>query len=220
MPNRWIKEQYKTSERLEAAGAEGRDFWTRLVVTCDDHGRYLADPRLVASACFPLGPDVSKCEQLLALLVSTKLLVIYEVGGKSYLQLRQWYERPRSKSRYPSVPEVISNEINDEDNCEQLHADASLHARARLTSTSTITYKQEAGWEGIGPEETVLWAKAYPAISINVELAKAAAWLKANPKNLKSNYERFLTNWFSRAQDRAPRAPRSGPTSEGFKVAL
>lgn len=50
----------------------------------------------------------------------------------------------------------------------------------------------------------LLWQKAYPAIDLKTELSKAAAWLIANPKNTKSNYARFLTNWFTRAQDRAP----------------
>lgn len=48
------------------------------------------------------------------------------------------------------------------------------------------------------------WQAAYPAISIQSEMAKAAAWLVANPKNKKSNYARFLNSWFSRAQDKAP----------------
>lgn len=49
-----------------------------------------------------------------------------------------------------------------------------------------------------------VWKKAYPAIDVLGEMAKAAAWLLANPKNRKSNYARFLSNWLSRAQDRAP----------------
>jgi hypothetical protein len=49
------------------------------------------------------------------------------------------------------------------------------------------------------------WQRAYPALSLDAELARAAAWLIANPKNKKSNYARFLTGWLSRAQDRAPR---------------
>ena len=55
------------------------------------------------------------------------------------------------------------------------------------------------------------WRKAYPAVEIESEVAKAAAWVMANPKNRKSNYARFLTGWLSRAQDRAP-ARGSAPT--------
>lgn len=49
------------------------------------------------------------------------------------------------------------------------------------------------------------WLRAYPAVDIDVEVSKAAAWLLANPKNRKKNYPRFLNLWLSRAQDRSPR---------------
>jgi len=55
-----------------------------------------------------------------------------------------------------------------------------------------------------------IWAKAYPAVDISTELQRMAAWLIANPKNRKSNYARFITNWLTRAQDRAPLGPPSG----------
>ncbi len=50
-----------------------------------------------------------------------------------------------------------------------------------------------------------IFQEKYPAVDIEAELRKAEAWLMANPQNVKSNYERFLNNWFARAQDRAPR---------------
>jgi len=50
-----------------------------------------------------------------------------------------------------------------------------------------------------------VWAKAYPAINVDSEINKAAAWLVANPKNKKSQLGRFLNGWLSRAQDKAPR---------------
>lgn len=64
-----------------------------------------------------------------------------------------------------------------------------------------------------------LWAKAYPAIDLKTELAKAAAWLIANPKNRKSNYARFLTSWFVRAQDRAPTKNNSPNLATNAKTA-
>lgn len=59
-----------------------------------------------------------------------------------------------------------------------------------------------------------VWKEAYPAIDVEAEIKKAAAWLMANPKNKKSQYARFLNNWFSRAQDKAPRA-ESKPSFNG-----
>ncbi len=69
----------------------------------------------------------------------------------------------------------------------------------------------DGGWVGIPEKLFSQWGEAYPAVSLKAELAKAAAWIIANPSNRKSNYARFLTNWLTRAQDRAP-SQRAGPS--------
>jgi hypothetical protein len=60
-------------------------------------------------------------------------------------------------------------------------------------------------FKGITEEQELAWQDAYPAVPIPPEIARAAAWAKANPANRKSNWHKFLVNWFGRAQDRAPR---------------
>lgn len=67
-----------------------------------------------------------------------------------------------------------------------------------------ISLNAEGRWDGIPDRLMATWNEAYPALSLDAELSKAAAWIIANPKNKKSNYARFLTNWLARAQDRAP----------------
>ncbi len=47
----------------------------------------------------------------------------------------------------------------------------------------------------------------FPAVDITQELRKMEAWLMANPKNRKSNYEKFITNWLCRTQDKAKVIP-------------
>ena len=60
-------------------------------------------------------------------------------------------------------------------------------------------------FKGISEADELRWQDAYPAVPIPPEIAKAAAWLKANPANRKKNNERFLVNWVSRSQDKAAR---------------
>ena len=68
------------------------------------------------------------------------------------------------------------------------------------------TYNPETGtFDAIHRDHIDRWTKAFPAINLDAEIARAAAWLYANPANRKSDYLRFLTTWLSRAQDRAPR---------------
>ena len=48
-------------------------------------------------------------------------------------------------------------------------------------------------------------SKTFPALDILCEIRKAKNWCIANPANKKTNVSRFLFNWFSKAQDKAPR---------------
>lgn len=51
------------------------------------------------------------------------------------------------------------------------------------------------------------WRDAYPAVDIEQELKKMAAWLDANPKRKKTRrgINRFITIWLSREQDKGGR---------------
>lgn len=57
----------------------------------------------------------------------------------------------------------------------------------------------------ISAERLKAWKLAYPAVDVEREVRHAHEWILANPKNHKSNYHRYLVNWLSKAQDRAPR---------------
>jgi uncharacterized protein YdaU (DUF1376 family) len=74
-----------------------------------------------------------------------------------------------------------------------------------VTPNAKIALGDDGAWTGIPDALMATWKQAYPALSLDAELSKAAAWIIANPKNKKSNYARFLTNWLTRAQDHAPR---------------
>jgi hypothetical protein len=78
-------------------------------------------------------------------------------------------------------------------------------ASSLCTEPEKIGFDFDSGkFQNIDDQHRLRWGEAYPALNIAEQIAKAASWLKANPKNRKSNYERFLVNWFSKAQDRAP----------------
>lgn len=69
---------------------------------------------------------------------------------------------------------------------------------------------EEGQFQHVTDTQQATWAAAYPAVSVQAEVLKAAAWLDANPANKKSDYKRFLNGWLSRAQDKAPRAQLAG----------
>jgi phage replication O-like protein O len=65
-----------------------------------------------------------------------------------------------------------------------------------------FSFTLEEGFVGIPYEDLQRWADTYPAVNIAGEIKKTAEWMRSNPTKRKSNYRRFLTNWFSRTQER------------------
>lgn len=66
-------------------------------------------------------------------------------------------------------------------------------------------------WQGITDQTLEAWSLAYPAVDIQSELNKAAAWIISNPTMApRTQFSRFLLTWFSRTQDRS--SIRSIPT--------
>lgn len=59
-----------------------------------------------------------------------------------------------------------------------------------------------------------VWAKAYPAVNLNQEMAAALGWLLTHPRERKSDFPRFLNGWINRAQNRAP--AKTGPGNGGL----
>ena len=68
---------------------------------------------------------------------------------------------------------------------------------------SGVSWTAEAGWTGITDADRQEWAQAFPGAVLAQELAKATAWLKANPQRAgRRNWRRFIVGWLQRCQDK------------------
>ena len=98
-------------------------------------------------------------------------------------------------------PEMLAN-------ASTLQAKATTEERRVETEDSSVSHEKivfdGSSFKNINGHLDI-WMKAYPAINVEAEIAKAAAWIVANPKNTKKQWGRFLNGWLSRAQDKAPR---------------
>jgi hypothetical protein len=66
-----------------------------------------------------------------------------------------------------------------------------------------ILWTPEKLWENITATDRDEWQAAYPAVNLDRQLAAATVWLKGNPLRAhKSNWRRFLGNWFRDNQER------------------
>ena len=133
MPNRILKESICASENIDRLSAFQETFFYRLMVNCDDYGRMDARPKILSARLFPLKEVRSnQIEDALRALTSAELVILYEVDGKPFLQMKTWdkHQQVRAKkSKYPSP---------DDSTCYQMIADDSKCPR------NPIQYESES----------------------------------------------------------------------------
>jgi hypothetical protein len=74
---------------------------------------------------------------------------------------------------------------------------------SRSRAKSAVSWTADAGWQGITDADRLEWAKAFPGAVLDQELAKATAWLRANPTRAgRRNWRRFVVGWLARCQEK------------------
>lgn len=106
MPNRIIREGIITSEAVNSLSWEAETFYRRLLSVVDDFGRFDARPSVLRSALYPLKLDSMREDSVQRCLKSceaARLVVLYSVEGKEYLEVTNFRQQVRSKkSKYPA----------------------------------------------------------------------------------------------------------------------
>ena len=136
MPNRIIKESICTSDTIDQMSWFEECFWHRLIVNCDDYGRFDARPAVLKSRLFPLKERITlrDVESALTKLAGIGCVVLYEYDGKPYLYLPTWevHQTIRAKkSRYPAPAGDVKT---SESICMQMQADESGCSRNPIQS--------------------------------------------------------------------------------------
>ena len=106
MPNRILCESVCSSPNVELLSWFEEVCFYRLLVQCDDFGRYDGRPNLLCARMFPLkeNVDAAAVEAALDTLESGGLIERYEVNGHPFLQLPTWekYQKIRTKrAKFP-----------------------------------------------------------------------------------------------------------------------
>ena len=143
MPNRILKESICTSENIDQLTDFQETFFYRLMVNCDDFGRFDARPKLLSSRLYPLRSiSVELIEATLRALEDAELITVYVVKGHPYLQLKTWSDHQQTratKSRYPDPDECDDEQLQTNDiSCNQLQSDESKCPRNRIRNRNTI----------------------------------------------------------------------------------
>ena len=114
MPNRILKESICTSDTIQKLTWFEEVLFYRLIVNCDDFGRFDGRPAVIKGRLFPLKSSVTEknIDEALGKLATVGLVLRYLCDGKPYLQLPTWEQHQvvrAQKSRYPAF----------DDTCEQ-----------------------------------------------------------------------------------------------------
>lgn len=122
MPDRIIKESICTSDTLNQLSDFEERFWHRLIVNCDDYGRFDARPAILKGRLFPLmeGKTLKDMSNTLSKLASVGLVELYEVDGKPFLHVVTWdkYQRIRAKrSKFPEPNGTCCHLTSDDVKC-------------------------------------------------------------------------------------------------------
>lgn len=189
MPNRILREGILTSERVNALGWEAEVFYRRLMSVVDDFGRFSAHPSLLRASLYPLKLDTvrdANLERLLASVEHARLVRVYQVAGKRYLELLDFRQQARAKeSKYPPPPSDC------ESHAQHVHskseADAPVFGDGDGDGDVNPPTPQGAGGPVAVAESppgfAEFWA-AYPRKVAKPQAAKAFARLRPLPDGL------------------------------------
>lgn len=136
MPNRIIKESICTSAEIDRLTPFEENVFIRLMVNCDDFGRFDGRMKLLSSKLFPLKDiSVEQMKEAIDALVAADLVTMYESDGKPYLFMNTWAKHQQSratKSKYPAPEEIICNQmISDDINGNQPESSETKSPRIR-----------------------------------------------------------------------------------------
>ena len=211
MPNRILKESICRSEEIDSLSWFEEVLFYRLIVTCDDYGRYDGRAKVIKGTCFPLKDITEKdIDKALSKLSAVGLVKIYEIQEKPYLQLITWGEHQRirnQKSKYPeydpkcdillTIDSKRQQEQANDSNCEQ--------NQSEQVEPPVITLLLNTGEEyGITQSNVYEWSELYPAVDIMQCLRNMKGWLLANKRKRKTirGINKFIITWLQNEQDK------------------
>lgn len=135
-------------------------------------------------------------------------------------------DKPMSRDSHVTVTQMSRIENRDIENRDiyilsssstNVLSEANICAELQGNSTPAIILNDKTPYRATD-EDIALWKECYPAVDVEQEMRKMAAWSDGNPKLRKTRkgVRRFITNWLARAQDEAGRYGRTAAPTNAF----
>ena len=156
MPNRILREGILTSSAVDRLSPGAEVLYRRLMSAADDHGRYWAEPSLLAAGCYPLRCSTVDHGDLRCWLqecVDAGLVDVYEVESRKYLEIRKFAQRVQSKSKFPPKSTVTDGDPRES---------TVVHGDPRLTRAPAMRAQSESESESESESTTTARAARRP----------------------------------------------------------
>lgn len=232
MPNRILKESICTSDSIDELNWFEEVLFCRLLVNCDDYGRFDGRPKIIKNKLFPLKDNltVKAVENAVNKLASVGLVALYVFEGKPYLYLPTWNEHQivrAKRSRYPAPEDGVKSSASI---CNQMQANVSVIQSNPNPNPNPINNSTAPRCDAalvmplvgdkefpIFPEMVAEWSELYPAVDVMQELRNMVGWCKANPSKRKTEkgVARFIAAWLEKTQNRGGNKPKRAMQTAG-----
>lgn len=125
MPNRILKESICVSDSVDQLTWFEEVLFYRLIVSCDDYGRFDGRPAIIKNRLFPLKENLTLKAVSAAInkLASAGLVALYEFEGKPFLYLPTWNEHQSVRAKRSKYPAPEDGAKASENICKQMQAD-------------------------------------------------------------------------------------------------
>lgn len=185
MPNRIIKESICTSDSIDGLSWFEEVLFYRLIVSCDDYGRFDGRVAVIKNRLFPLKEDLTakNVRSALTKLASAGLVAFYEYEGKPFLYLPTWNDHQTVRAKKSKYPAPENGTIIQESICKHMQADESGCPRNPIQSESNSISESNS-------DAFARFWEVYPKKVNKKDAQKAFAKVKADVQVLLDAVER------------------------------
>lgn len=147
MPNRILKESVCISDSIDSLSWFEEVLFYRLIVNCDDFGRFDGRIPVIKNRLFPLKDSLTlkAVKDGINRLASAELVVLYVFEGKPYLYMPTWNDHQNVRAKRSKYPTPDGNANTSECRCNQMQSDVPV-----IQSESESVSESECGETSCG----------------------------------------------------------------------
>lgn len=149
MPNRIIKESICVSDSIDKLSWFEEVLFYRLMVNCDDYGRFDGRIPVIKNRLFPLKDDLvaDKVKSGINKLAKVGLIALYESKGRPYLYLPTWNDHQNVRAKRSKYPGPCMDVNTSASICDHMEEDVPVIQSESLSESLSETNAVEAAFD-------------------------------------------------------------------------